>query len=134
MPPLPSSLESLVIPLNLQTTTSGVNLILYQNNEAEILLAGTSANVRLFCEVPEVYSYMDGTFYVIPKQYYQLFTLHVFVHEKQVPLLFAILSNKLAETYIRCLIAIMSAWARRPIGVGVRGRVLYAAFGGAAER
>ena len=110
MPLLPTSFESLEIPINLKTTTSGAQFILFQDNKIGILIAGTTSNLKLLSRAAQVY--MEVTFYVVPKLYYQLFTLHGFDHQKQVPVVFAILANKQSDTYVRCFRAIRDAVAK----------------------
>ena len=109
MPPLPTSVKSLEIPINLQTTTSGTQFILFQDNTIGILIAGSNSNLKILSRAPQVD--IDGTFNVVAKLY-QLFTRHVFIYQKQFPVVFAILANKQSDTYARCFRAIRDAVAK----------------------
>lgn len=44
---------------------------------------------------------MDGTFWTVPRLYYQLFTVHAFVLDQQFPLLYVLLPDKSQESYQR---------------------------------
>ena len=49
----------------------------------------------------------DGTFYITPKYFYQLYTVHAYLHGKYVPLVFGLLPNKTEHTYLLFLTKIM---------------------------
>ena len=97
-PPLPKSFDEIEIPPNLSKTISGREFLSYQDPEKGILIFATSENLQILANL-ETY-YMDGTFDVCPVLFVQLFTIHGFVNEKQIPLVYALLPNKKTETYI----------------------------------
>ena len=43
--------------------------------------------------------YIDGTFEICPRLFYQVFTINVFVHGQQFPLVYGLLQGKSRETY-----------------------------------
>lgn len=44
---------------------------------------------------------MDGTFYIAPKLFHQLYTLHVLYNGMMVPCIYALMPNRLVETYVK---------------------------------
>ena len=48
--------------------------------------------------------YCDGTFWVVPSLFYQLFTIHVEVYQQIFPLFYCLLPDKTEETYVRMFI------------------------------
>ncbi len=96
-PPLPTSLESIQIPENLTKTLSGKGFLLHHDKSSGLLNLGTPHNLKILCNSKELY--MDGTFDVSPRIFHQLFSIHGFVNEKQLPLIYALLPNKSVTTY-----------------------------------
>ena len=45
----------------------------------------------------------DGTFYIVPKIFYQLFTIFCFYHEHTIPVIHILMTNKSEELYSACL-------------------------------
>ncbi|CAK9298523.1 unnamed protein product [Gordionus sp. m RMFG-2023] len=45
--------------------------------------------------------YMDGTFYIVPRLYCQLYTIHVMYENVMIPVIHALLPDKSRETYIQ---------------------------------
>jgi hypothetical protein len=45
-------------------------------------------------------AYMDGTFYVAPVPYYQLFIIHFLYETRMIPCLYCFLSRKTKKTYM----------------------------------
>ena len=43
--------------------------------------------------------YVDGTFEICPRLFYQVFTINAFVHGQQFPLVYGLLPGKSRETY-----------------------------------
>ena len=44
--------------------------------------------------------FIDGTFKCAPEIYYQVFTVHVFIHGAVFPVVYALLPNKQQATYL----------------------------------
>ena len=47
--------------------------------------------------------YMDGTFQIAPRLFYQVFIIHVFKHGQQFPLVYCLLPGKSRDMYNRCI-------------------------------
>ena len=62
----------------------------------------------MLCDSREIF--LDGTFSV-PNQFYQLFSLHAYMNEKQLPLIFCFMGGKSIEDYVRVFRALRDAMA-----------------------
>jgi hypothetical protein len=51
------------------------------------------------CSTDTLYS--DGTFYSVPKIFFQLYTIHGFYKGEMMPFIYALLPNKSTNTYLR---------------------------------
>lgn len=70
------------------------------NEESRILMFGTQENLNLLNEFKNWSA--DGTFNVVPQAIFtQLFTIHIIVERKAIPMLFILLENKQGGTYLR---------------------------------
>ncbi|XP_029346170.1 uncharacterized protein LOC115034219 [Acyrthosiphon pisum] len=103
----PTSLDSLFIPEELKHTLNGEPFLI---NESEIgndkiLLFTTLANLRKL-ELAK-YWIMDGTFKTVPTIFHQLYSVHAPVghdtNSRILPLVFALLSSKSKQCYVRML-------------------------------
>ena len=102
LPPLPSSRENICLQGEWTKTASGDDfLIADDGDEDRVLIFATDDNIRQLCRADTVYG--DGTFQTCPRLFYQIFTLHIFCHGKQHPVLYALLPNKRRDTYQRML-------------------------------
>ncbi|KAL2642748.1 hypothetical protein R1flu_010335 [Riccia fluitans] len=97
-PPLPSSRAEIVIPHSLHFTESGENFVLLQLQNNDIIAFGMLSDFDTLCNATHVY--MDRTFDACPQLYRQLFTLHAFFEERQVPLLYVLMNSKERVAYI----------------------------------
>ena len=98
-PPLPKTIQDIILPEWMQQTPRGEEFVLHQDNIQGILIFGTMTNVEILTSREEIF--VDGTFFVCPRLYYQLFTLHCFMYGKQVPLLYCLLDGKTTELYVQ---------------------------------
>ncbi|XP_048241829.1 uncharacterized protein LOC124149772 [Haliotis rufescens] len=78
---------------------------------SKILGFSTTSNLRFLCAGDTIYG--DGTFYVTPRLFYQLYTLQPFVANKMVPLVFLLLPDKKKETYDRAFRLVKDAAENR---------------------
>ena len=67
------------------------------STKSAIIIFTCRSNLQTLCESDVILG--DGTFFVVPKLFYQLYTLHVYNDGQYLPVLFALLPDKSAETY-----------------------------------
>jgi hypothetical protein len=77
--------------------SSGENFLLYQAPHNIFIIFATENNLRRLSHA--THWYMDGTFDSSPRLYQQLFTIHVFVGEKQFPMIYVLITNKTRAGY-----------------------------------
>lgn len=102
VPALPKTLQeiNLVTPWN--TLPDGRLFLLIDDGlDNRIMVFGTVDNLRRICSDGRIW--MDGTFYIAPFLFYQLYTLHTKVDTQCFPQLFCLLPNKTEDTYVRLL-------------------------------
>ena len=74
------------------------NFILFDDGaEDRIVGFGTNRNLEMLCSFDKIF--MDGTFKVVPKFFYQLYSIHGYHKGEMFPLIFVMLPNKSEETY-----------------------------------
>ena len=96
-PALPTKKSELDIPDCFRSTNTGEPFLLEATADNEILIFCTPTDLRLLCEADIVA--MDGTFDSVPALYAQLFTLHAFFENKQLPLVYCLMSGKTRDAY-----------------------------------
>lgn len=101
LPKLPTCAADIELVDEWRKTNGGTDFLLLDDagDDARILAFGTSGNVRLLSQSKTYY--MDGTFKTTPKQFYQLFIIHVFKFDTMIPVIYALLPNKTEATYER---------------------------------
>ncbi|XP_050540275.1 uncharacterized protein LOC126904914 [Daktulosphaira vitifoliae] len=62
-----------------------------------IIIFSCDTNLKFLCNSKSIY--LDGTFQYYPKHFVQLFTIHGYINNYYVPLVFCLLKNKFIETY-----------------------------------
>lgn len=98
LPVLPQSREDVVFEGEWAQTMSGAPFLLASEGaEDKIVIFATRDNLELLSAADTVY--MDGTFRVCPRLFYQVFTLHIFRHGQQFPVVYFLLPRKARETY-----------------------------------
>lgn len=95
MPPLPVTRDDIVLEGQWAVTNDNEPFILHQDND--MVLLGTDSNLHLLSTADTIF--MDGTFKISPRQFVQLFTLHIIHMGFFVPLVYGLLKDKSAETY-----------------------------------
>ena len=83
-PPLPQSVEDLNFEGEWSKTHSGDNFML--GSRDGVFMFSTNANIVIIAEASTLY--MDGTFQICPRLFYQVFTIHAFKHGQQFPLVY----------------------------------------------
>ena len=77
MPPLPTSLRTLVVPPQFQQTLTGQPFLMSSGPGNKFLLFTTTDNLARLCQSNTMY--MDGTFDAAPRMLSQLYTIHTFI-------------------------------------------------------
>jgi hypothetical protein len=98
LPPLPQSAAAIVIPQEYTLSTTGQRFLLSQSANNEFITFATDTNLRLLCEADDIY--MDGTFDTAPSLYSQLYTIHIFVEDRMVPVMYALMISKTTQLYV----------------------------------
>ncbi|XP_046564156.1 uncharacterized protein LOC124272958 [Haliotis rubra] len=99
-PPIPSSRREIVIPDEFKTTNAGEPFVIINDGDDDKILGmTTTVNMQHLCAAEVVYG--DGTFYVSPSLFLQLYTLHAMVGGQMFPLVFFLLPDKATVTYDR---------------------------------
>ena len=82
------------------TTTDGLAFLCVDDGEEDkILIFATDEMLNIMQEAETLF--MDGTFYVCPRLWYQLYSIHCMVDKVMFPVAYALLPNKTRETYVR---------------------------------
>lgn len=93
------TLKELVIQEKNKLTKSGKDFILFDSgyeDEERIIILSTRENIE-FLNSESVW-YVDGTFEISPDIFKQLFTINVIKNNRNLPLVYCFLSNKLQKT------------------------------------
>lgn len=109
LPPLPRHRKDITFPDCMVTTSRGDNFVLHDSgvgDERRMFIFGTRQNVDILRRSPVWL--VDGTFKVVPSLFYQLYTIHGLHEGDTFPLLYALLPDKCARTYIDLFEAVKS--------------------------
>ena len=97
-PPNPTSLEELVIPVDIQNYELEKFLLAdNQDSSCRIIIFGKESNTHLLKEVKKVF--VDGTFKITPPLFCQVYVILGEMHGGMHPFIYALLPNKLRTTY-----------------------------------
>ena len=96
-PPLPQNREDIILEGEWSQTTTGENFLVHHGED--IIMFSTEANMRRLSTAKMLF--MDGTFEVCPRLFYQIFTIHILENEKQFPMVYCLLPGKSREIYNR---------------------------------
>ena len=99
-PPLPQTRRDIVIAPPFSETSDGRRFLLANDGDDDkILVFGTEENLVRMCRAEKVF--MDGTFWISPKLFTQMYSLHVSQYDVMSPVIYALLPNKTRNTYER---------------------------------
>ena len=90
----------IIIPEKYKLTSKGQQFLLYDSGIHQtnrLLIFGTHQMLNLLRDTSNWYA--DGTFKVVPIQFYQLYTIHCERDGYIIPCIYALMSNKLQSTY-----------------------------------
>lgn len=108
LPPLPTSREDLRLPEEYSKTATGDNFLIADDGlERKILVFGTNENLTKLCASQKLLC--DGTFYVTPSIFDQMYTIHALVGGQTYPLIYSLLPDRKQATYERLLTLIKNA-------------------------
>ncbi|KAJ8310640.1 hypothetical protein KUTeg_012505 [Tegillarca granosa] len=97
---LPATRQDINLEGKWRETITGNNFLLIDDGDQQrILIFSTDFNLTHLTAASTVYG--DSPFYSCPTTFYQLYTLHAFVHGTMYPLVFALLPGKGQATYTR---------------------------------
>ncbi|XP_072166773.1 uncharacterized protein [Diadema setosum] len=101
LPPLPRELADLQLVAPWSQTATGDQFVLFDqtlpDNRNRIICFCSEEDLHQLCATNTLY--MDGTFGMAPPLFMQLYTIHGFVHGKQLPLVYALLTGKTVQIY-----------------------------------
>lgn len=110
-PPMPNSLEELVIPASFRQLADGQEFLLFDSSaerdlpeNQRFLIFSTKRNLQLMMQSTQWQ--VDGTFHAAPHLFSQLYTIHAIHYGSTIPSIFVLLPNKSQETYTRMIQAI----------------------------
>ena len=84
-------------------TDAGENFLLVEDcqGDSKIVIFSTEHNLELLAQAEKIY--VDGTFQICPRVFYQIFSLHAFKNGRQFPLVYCLLPRKSRTVYLRAL-------------------------------
>lgn len=107
-PPLPKERSNVNLDGEWSQTAAGQRFLLRSDGAGDkILIFATDTMLQRLSTAESLY--MDGTFAVCPRLFYQLFTINIIIDEQQFPAVYALLPNKSRETYNRFFTVIKEA-------------------------
>lgn len=97
---MPKLLNDFSLPYTLKTTLNGCNFLLCDEylSERERILIFVSTFSKEIITKTKIFL-MDGTFRICPTKFYQVFSVHAYVYNKTIPVVFALLPGKSIEIY-----------------------------------
>ena len=101
IPALPTSRADVHFNGEWVQTTTGQPFLIAEDgiDEDKLIIFASDGNLRQIAEAECLF--VDGTFQVCPRIFYQIFTIHARVNGIHVPLAYLLLPNKRQETYER---------------------------------
>lgn len=97
LPVLPQNRQSIQVPPLLQTTTSGQQFLQFSCPGNEFLIFASQQDLSYLCNSDELA--MDGTFDTAPPLFTQLFTIHGYVSDVEVPMIYVLMAGKTSQMY-----------------------------------
>lgn len=113
MPPIPQTVEDVVIHNEWAETWRGEDFMCHQDNDWGVLMFGTDRNFAKLSRCRDVY--IDGTFKSCPRPYAQFVTIHGKYMDRVVPLVMCLMTGKTVAQY-RHLITQVKRKVRRVTG------------------
>jgi len=95
---------------------SGERFLLYTGQEGKLLVFCAASELSVLYQTE--YLVCDSTFEMAPQSAYQVYTIHGYVHDEGVPLLWALLPNKTTASYTELFTAVRNALLTAFRGIG----------------
>lgn len=104
LPREPSSFAEIAIPENSIRTLSDSAFLLFDNQDfnERILIFATESSFNLLSQSSEWFC--DGTFKTAPLLFTQLYSIHITINRKMVPVVYCLLPNKTQASYTKMLL------------------------------
>lgn len=101
IPKLPISPQNIVLEGKWTRTNAGDNFLMADDGEdSRIVIFGIDSNINYLAA-----GYMDGTFYPLRDQFYELYSIHGEINGRTYPLVFRLLPRKSEVIYQRFFIS-----------------------------
>lgn len=97
-----------------QTVKGEPFLVAEDGDNDKIIIFASERNLQQMAEAESLY--VDGTFQICPRVFYQVFTIHSVVNGLHVPLAYCLLPDKRQETYERVFM-ILAQKAQNAFGI-----------------
>ncbi|XP_046545931.1 uncharacterized protein LOC124256049 [Haliotis rubra] len=112
IPPLPESRAGVTLEGIWTQTDDGREFLCVDDGEDDrLLLFATTEMLELLSDADILF--MDGTFFVCPNLWLQVYIIHCLVNGKMFPVAFALLPNKTKRTYVRLFTLLKDIVVRR---------------------
>lgn len=113
-PPLPFDREHIVLNNPEYTMCKDESFVIFNTaGKDKIVVFGTEIFFKILCDKDSCKTiYMDGTFKVVPKLFYQLYTIHAFYKKQMLPFIYILLPNKSEKTYLKMFDELKNAATR----------------------
>ena len=98
LPPMPATIDDVSFDGDWALSLTKEQFLV--QSEDNIHVFATEKNLYLLAQSEELY--IDGTFKIAPRLFYQVLTVHCFKHGKQFPLVYCLLPGKSRSVYDKC--------------------------------
>jgi hypothetical protein len=85
------------------------------DDKTRIIIFSTSNNMKILSQ--HNHWYVDGTFDITPTMFTQLFSIHVYIKEVSIPLLYALLPNQTEKTYTKLFQMVKGLIDKSPLSI-----------------
>lgn len=116
LPKNASEVHKILSAINI-VTSKDENFIFINSESDNIVVFSCTTNIRVLSSVSRLY--MDGTFNYCTRYFCQLFTIHGYVNEHYIPLLFCLLPNKSTETYKKLFTLVISTCLTHKLSLSI---------------
>jgi hypothetical protein len=98
LPPVPRTLQAIVIPPAFQTTIAGQRFLLSQLINSHFLIFAAPDNLHILCQADTLF--VHGTFDIAPQLFSQMYTIHAYLRDRLLPLMYVLMSSKTTQLYV----------------------------------